>query len=68
MCARKPPRWAARMLRLLPPGWMASVGQPDSSIVGYMRAICRGCPPAGQCCAGPAQPFAVVYILGCHAG
>ena len=68
MQLKRPPRWAARMMRILAPGWLAAASHADTPAVQYLRAACRGSPPCMASCIGPAHPEAVVYILGCHAG
>ena len=57
-----PPRWACRVLRLLPPRWLHEVSDSSSVLVSRMREACSA--------RFPANGFgtSIVYVLAGHSG
>ena len=57
-----PPRWACRVLRMLPPRWLHEVSDPSSGLVSRMKDACSVKFPANGFGAS------VVYVLAGHSG
>ena len=57
-----PPRWACRVLRMLPPRWLHEVSDSSSGLVSRMKEACSA--------RFPANGFgtSIVYVLAGHSG
>ena len=57
-----PPRWACRVLRMLPPRWLQEVSDPSSVLVSRIREACSA--------RFPVNGFgtSIVYVLAGHSG
>ena len=60
MMARRPPRWACRVLRVGPPGWLHLMGEAASPWIASMKQAISG--------HGDFDEVTGVYILFNHAG
>ena len=60
-CAH-PPRWACRVLRMLPPRWLQGISDPSGPLVSRIRDACSVRFPANGFGAS------IVYVLAGHSG
>ena len=65
---RNPASWARRVIRVLPPAWLAHAHGPDSPLVRAMKDICSNTATVNTSILGPAGASSTTYALFGHAG
>ena len=68
MQSRHPRRWACRVLRALPPGWLGSVAQPGHPLRQALVDVIAGRYPTVSSCMGAAGGVSLVYCLFSETG